>query len=530
MSTHLQLLDRSARDHGSRPMFWVPISSQGTVEEWNIVTTAQFHAQVVSARSYYVAKLSELGIATGSVVGIWLSGNKHTDLVHTTGISAAGYIPQVFSIYYTHPKLVFTLLSKSGAKALFLDSLLVEDFADCPVQHVDVSSVSFEDYPTNKSLSGNTSFELVKEDVVLIVHTSGSTSGTPSLVPWTNRWIASQQASAWSTGPHDTPDVIVRLGNFHHGASLIEYFGYCLSGASIVLPSSLNYSPDEVVNMIRFCGLSKLCQFGPLLQKTLESIRRDPALLPFFQGLREISYGGAALSEEYETWAHENNLKLLNVFASSEAGVLMHSAPGSISSHLKPLPSVSCSFIPYFEAAESQSETSLLELVLEPDSPKLPSVGLDTDGRFYTGDLFALTDNDCYIFKGRKNDWIKCGVGLICDTKAIENAARQFCPDLIIDCVVVGQNRRGPALLVEPSTKDPDLPDTIIGRLASFNESRFPHERVDDPGLVLIVEAGVLPRTEAKGNIRRKAAEEMFSEKLDEMYRAVVAPTSRMLS
>ena len=61
----------------------------------------------------------------------------------------------------------------------------------------------------------------------------------------------------------------------------------------------------------------------------------------------------------------------------------------------------------------------------------------------------------------------------------------------------MGTNRRCPGLLLEPLKEDGKeaIPQTIVERLATFNKSRFPHERLDDPRLVLVVERGVLPRT-----------------------------------
>ncbi|KAJ7595197.1 hypothetical protein C8J56DRAFT_774849 [Mycena floridula] len=528
--THLQLLDTAASIRGSSPMFWVPVPN-GPIPttEWSIVTYAQFHAQVLAAQSSYSSKFAEFGFPPGSVIGVWLSGTKYTDLVHNLAISAAGYIPQMFSVYWSHSQLVFNMLSTSGAKALVWDSTVVDDIGNCPRPTIDIASIDIEGRETRgkRLYNGNISFEAVKDDVVLMLHTSGSTSGLPKIIPWTNRWISSIFLKYQFLDPStsQTPDVTVRIGNYQHAATLMGYLGNSLyRGVSTVMPSSVLFGTEEMTNMMKFCGLNRLLRFGTTLQNTLETAQTDPEVLSRLRSLREITYSGTSLTQEVQIWAVENGLTLRTLIASSEVGMMMSTTLGCIPSHLKPWPKMLCSFVD-----DSDSKGRLVELVVEPNSPDIPNISLAPDGRFYTGDLYERCEDGCYIFCGRNDDWIKCGVGCICETRAIEDAVRRVCADLIIDCVVVGQNRSGPALLVEATTKDADLPDIIIGRLSGFNEGRFAHERVDDPRLVLIVEAGTLPRTAVKGNIRRKAVEDVFAETLDDMYRAVVAPTAWML-
>ncbi|KAJ7581169.1 hypothetical protein C8J56DRAFT_1057168 [Mycena floridula] len=163
--THLQLLDKATMEHGSHVLD--------------------------SSRGHYGSKFSELEFPPGSVIGVWLSGNKYTDLVHNLGISAAGYIPQLFSVYWSHSQLVFNMLLTSGAKALVLDSTVAEDIQGCPT--IDISTIDIPALPetSGKRLySGHSSFQAVKNDVVFMMHTSGSTSGVPKIIPWTNRWIS----------------------------------------------------------------------------------------------------------------------------------------------------------------------------------------------------------------------------------------------------------------------------------------------------------------------------------------------------
>ncbi|THU93677.1 acetyl-CoA synthetase-like protein [Dendrothele bispora CBS 962.96] len=567
--THLQILDDTARLYPNKPLFWLPKTKPEpgkAVEEWVPLTRRKFHWHVLLAKKFYAERFATMGVPAGSVVGLWLSGNYHTDLIHALGVAAAGCVPQLFSLYYSHSEVVFELLISSEAKALVIDSTLVSDISGCPVPIIDVaeskvsSVLDFTSEPGSSNLgdqgelveplqSPDFSFGDDKDKVAIVHHTSGSTGKIPKLIPWTHKWLTSVYSKfkeAWAPGPdYATQDVYVRLGNFNHCAVWYEYLGCVLYGGCMIMPSTLSFSTEELLNMIKCCGLNRLCQYSMMMQPALERAQREPEFFQTLKGMRTIMYGGTSLAPEMELWAHESGLNMANIFASSECGLLMISSPGPIPSLFKPLSNISYRFVPArdFEDDDGSNREGLelLELVILPDSPDFPTSQhlLDPNDRlFYTGDFFERTTyqggGERFIFRGRKNDWIKCAMGQICDAKAIEDAVRQYCADLISDCVVVGQNRRGPALLIE--TKAGKMMDggefqkMIVRRLEEFNRNRFPHERVSDPHLVLVVESGILPRTASKGNIRRKSAEEQFKRRLDEAFICVSPVKHHFLS
>lgn len=78
--------------------------------------------------------------------------------------------------------------------------------------------------------------------------------------------------------------------------------------------------------------------------------------------------------------------------------------------------------------------------------------------------------------------------------RSIEDAVKELCKE-VLDCVAVGSGRRSPALLVETVEDKDSVPQIIVERLEGFNKSRFPHERLDNPGLIIVVDHGILPRT-----------------------------------
>lgn len=104
--------------------------------------------------------------------------------------------------------------------------------------------------------------------------------------------------------------------------------------------------------------------------------------------------------------------------------------------------------------------------------------------------------------------------------RAIEDNARAMCGSLISECIVVGNGRPNPILFVEPGT-DMDhgkLRVEIIRKTRQFHARRYLHERITSVEMVVVVPRGSLPRTATKGNIRRKAVEEMYKTEMDQIF------------
>lgn len=108
-------------------------------------------------------------------------------MLHIYGLSRAGYVPQLFSLRLPNPIVIFELLQKAGAHALVCDPPSGVDLSECPVltysaiqvHEQDAADVTLPPLRTDGSAS----------DLAFIFHTSGSTSGSPKLVPCNRRWL-----------------------------------------------------------------------------------------------------------------------------------------------------------------------------------------------------------------------------------------------------------------------------------------------------------------------------------------------------
>jgi acyl-CoA synthetase (AMP-forming)/AMP-acid ligase II len=113
----------------------------------------------------------------------------YTDVLHIYGISRAGYIPQLFSLRLPNPIVIFELLQKANAKALIFDPSFASVLDHSPVPiHMAMNDEDVEDstYPLSTLPT-----VVNGDDTVFVFHTSGSTSGSPKLVPCSYKWLDS---------------------------------------------------------------------------------------------------------------------------------------------------------------------------------------------------------------------------------------------------------------------------------------------------------------------------------------------------
>ena len=129
---------------------------------------------------------------------------EYTDVVTIYGMTRAGYVPQLFSLRLPNPTVVYELLGKAGALALIYDSKFEDSVSDSPVPAQ--CAPSLEDYiscadeplpPFFTPASG--------EELVLIFHTSGSTSGSPKLVPCNARYVDSIVFKSYQSSKPSNP-------------------------------------------------------------------------------------------------------------------------------------------------------------------------------------------------------------------------------------------------------------------------------------------------------------------------------------
>ena len=316
-------------------------------------------------------------------------------------------------------------------------------------------------------------------------------------------------------------------GSFAHIANNLLLWGFMDRGGCVILPATSPLPASDIRCMAAQHGLTSLNMFSNFLARHLITARQDKSLLSILQGFEYVVCSGQALADEQEDWAVAQGIRLVNIFASTEGGLLMQSDREAVST-LTQFPGCSYEFIPLVD--NGKIGKALLELVIPPASPDCPHPSLrhQETGKYHTGDLFLAIDSDRYYSMGRNDDWIKMECSKRCDTSSIEENVMQTCGnDLIDSVVVVGTGRPCPVLIVEPAESvvkfiSDDghtlLKREILRRIWPFHRRRYDHERIDCLALILIAPRGSLPRTPIKGNIRRKLVEKQYKSEMDRIF------------
>lgn len=136
----------------------------------------------------------------------------YLDVLCIYGILRAGYIPQLFSLRLPNPEVIYELIHKGDAKALIYDRSLAANISSCPVPVHDAVPSSLADLDS-VPLPELTS-RRHDEDIAIIFHTSGSTSGSPKLVRCNWKWVDAVVRKAHFASKPKTPgklDVTVWL-------------------------------------------------------------------------------------------------------------------------------------------------------------------------------------------------------------------------------------------------------------------------------------------------------------------------------
>ncbi|KAJ6598423.1 hypothetical protein DFH09DRAFT_1394686 [Mycena vulgaris] len=189
---------------------------------------------------------------------VQLTGKKYEDLINILGLSAAGYVPQLFSIVFPNPEVIWDLLSMSNAKALILDVAFASNAANSPV-------------PTSAALK--------LADLLL-------------LKDFDTHYL--------SQGPLDGTNVANTIGTLAHVASLA-----CMS-------------TKELMRMVKTCGLNRMATYATFLSVYIKAAQTDPEVLMALQSFRQIVHAGVALNREDEEWAYAHNLPITAMYTTSE--------------------------------------------------------------------------------------------------------------------------------------------------------------------------------------------------------------------
>ena len=161
-----------------------------------------------------------------------LTGRKYFDTINILGLMFAGYIPQLFSTIFDNTSVVWDLMLKSGASCLIYDEEFADRAALCTLPtlraYVQDSGPTDEE-PRHGSIPHPSALET---DTAFIIHSSGTTSGMPKLIPvshgWLNNFVTIKYPGTLKQGNYDDRNITNTLGSLAHVGSITGGYS-CLS-------------------------------------------------------------------------------------------------------------------------------------------------------------------------------------------------------------------------------------------------------------------------------------------------------------
>ncbi|KAG6828961.1 hypothetical protein H0H87_012937, partial [Tephrocybe sp. NHM501043] len=197
----MQYLVKGLADHAQAPLFkeYVGLSKGGiTTPSWSSITYEAFRYDLEASARYLQEHLKVFGVKAGDTVGVWITGQRYEDLVHLYAVARAGYVPQVFNLVMTTQggTMINELISLRSGKALVYDPYFEEH-----VHKITVPTFFIPDLQTLASSHGQGPLSDIPQaeddDVAIIFHTSGTTSGRPKPVPQSHKWLRFQSELNW---------------------------------------------------------------------------------------------------------------------------------------------------------------------------------------------------------------------------------------------------------------------------------------------------------------------------------------------
>lgn len=103
------------------------------------------------------------------------------------GVSRAGFIPQLFSLRLPNAEVISELLTKTGARALIYEDLFESALRTWPIPIYRAASIELAIGRSRLDLPPLPAAQ--NHEIAFYFHTSGSTSGSPKLVPCSYKWL-----------------------------------------------------------------------------------------------------------------------------------------------------------------------------------------------------------------------------------------------------------------------------------------------------------------------------------------------------
>jgi len=378
----------------------------------------------------------------------------------------------------------------------------------------------------------NKTFEEIRHDPIVILHSSGSTS-LPKPVGYTHGALAIQcsqlayesqgRGRAIMQSTASAPRLLAGFPMFHAGG-LFYPLGLAVFGEvqMVMPPAGQPLSADMADKIIRFGDVQAAC-LPPVI---IEELASKPAYLESIHHLKYFITGGAPMPQNVGDTVQRTGPRIYNLLASTETGVIPALEPDREDwQYIRLRTDLGIELRPHSD--------DLYELVvvrkencdeIQPVFENYPHLQ-----EYATHDLFRRhsdpNKSDHWLSSGRFDDVIVLVNGEKFNPIAMEKEIQAH-PE-VLSALVVGRDRVQAALLIEPCerlqkassrTRDAFLHD-IWPAVEKANSQGPAHGRIYQ-GLVMLTDPEKPMKRTPKGNVVRHATYLQYTEEIDALYKA----------
>ncbi|KAI0050801.1 acetyl-CoA synthetase-like protein [Auriscalpium vulgare] len=490
----------------------------------------------------YTAQVGTRPPGRGPTIGILASTDSISYFTAIYGILSLGFVPFPISPRNS-PAAVAHLIRSSHIIQLFVSNdsamqTIATEALDILKQegtYVELlPMILYTDVASGRSDGMDTSpyaRPLKLENDMCLLHSSGSSS-FPKVIALRNittlQWGNCIDAMGIFT-------VFCAVRSFVHTSGymlLISLLSQLVTGLTLsVLPPSsppIFPTPDRCLED----AVATNCSISFSVPAFIEAWSRDPAKIPHMRNFRAIVYGGAPLNKAVREQLMAENVPIVPLYGSTEAGCVSMFIPKEPTrdelDYTKISPQVE------LEMLAQDGQRDVFEAVVMDTPNWTPSViNFSTaDGRrgFRTGDLFLRHPEDptLWMVYGRVDEQIILSNGE--KTNPVPLEAMLVRDPHIAAAIMFGQGRLQNGVLIEPAAAfsfDPDEP----GRLAEFRNLIWPTvERVNKYApahsrlfkeMILVSKPSKPLEYTLKGQPRRPMAIKSYEAEIDALYEAV---------
>lgn len=426
----------------SFPKIIESISNEYAKKEYVITDSGVYtYEDVINIVRSFASDLKEMGCKKGDRVVVFMpKGIRQVCAVLAITYIGAVYVP----MDYNYPLQMLKKCAENVGASVIVTSHEKSTLFENEVIYIpDLNSVAL-----NKDITPE---ETSKEDLIAIIHTSGST-GVPKAVMVTQQGLYNSLIFTNKKFDITKQDRCIALTNLAHDMSMYDIFGMLMAGASVFMPcQEKSIDPEYWIEKMKEHKITLWNSVPAFASMLLDSVTDNDK--EAFEYMRTMIFGGDYLKNEMvkRIWSYNDKIRVINVGGPTETtlwniyhevtkedlakGVIPYGKPISNTKYYllnEKLETVPIGVVGMMYCAGVGVTKGYWNDVENTDANYF--IYEKTGERIYkTGDLGKYNENGEIIFCGREDKQIKIN-GKRIELEGISTIMR--CMDEIKDCVI----------------------------------------------------------------------------------------------